>query len=65
MMEGFGVHTFRMIDEKGTKPLCQVSLKRDACAASILWDEAVKISGKDADFHRRDLFEGNRMRRLP
>ena len=57
MMEGFGVHTFRMIDEKGTSRFVKFHWKPTLGAASILWDEAVKISGKDADFHRRDLFE--------
>jgi catalase len=57
MMEGFGVHTFRLIDEKGTSRFVKFHWKPVLGAASILWDEAVKISGKDPDFHRRDLFE--------
>jgi catalase len=57
MMEGFGVHTFRLIDERGVSRFVKFHWKPVLGAASILWDEALKISGKDPDFHRRDLFE--------
>ena len=57
MMEGFGVHTFRMIDNAGHSKFVKFHWKPILGAASILWDEALKISGKDPDFHRRDLFE--------
>jgi catalase len=57
MMEGFGVHTFRLIDNEGTSRFVKFHWKPILGASSILWDEALKISGKDPDFHRRDLFE--------
>ncbi|MBI2810913.1 MAG: catalase [Candidatus Melainabacteria bacterium] len=57
MMEGFGVHTFRLIDADGVSRFVKFHWKPVLGSVSILWDEAVKISGKDPDFHRRDLFE--------
>ena len=57
MMEGFGVHTFRLIDAKGKSTFVKFHWRPVAGAASVLWDEAVKISGADPDFHRRDLFD--------
>lgn len=56
-MEGFGVHTFRLIDSKGKSRFCKFHWKPAAGVHSVLWDEAVKISGKDPDFHRRDLYD--------
>ncbi len=56
-MEGFGVHTFRLIDENGVSRFAKFHWKPLAGVHSVVWDEAVKISGKDPDFHRRDLFE--------
>jgi catalase len=56
MMEGFAVHTFRLF--KGTKStFVKFHWKPKLGSHSILWDEAQKISGKDPDFHRRDLWE--------
>ncbi len=57
LMEGFGVHTFRMIDARGVSRFVKFHWKPILGSVSILWDEALKISGKDPDFHRRDLFE--------
>ncbi|CAN5692564.1 catalase HPII [soil metagenome] len=57
MMEGFGVHTFRLIDESGQSRFVKFHWKPLLGVHSVLWDEAVKISGKDPDFHRRDLWE--------
>jgi catalase len=57
MMEGFGVHTFRLVDRGGRSVLCKFHWKPVLGAHSLLWDEAQKISGKDPDFHRRDLWE--------
>jgi len=57
MMEGFGVHTFRLIDKKGVSRFVKFHWKPVLGMHSILWDEALKISGADPDFHRRDLFE--------
>ena len=57
MIEGFGIHTFRFIDAKGKSTFVKFHWRPAAGAASVLWDEAVKISGADPDFHRRDLFD--------
>ncbi len=57
MMEGFGVHTFKLIDDKGVVRFVKFHWKPRLGVHSVLWDEAVKISGKDPDFHRRDLWE--------
>ena len=57
MMEGFGVHTFRLINEKGKMVFVKFHWKPLLGVHSVAWDEAQIISGKDADFHRRDLFE--------
>ncbi len=57
MMEGFGVHTFRLVDRGGRSVLCKFHWKPVLGAHSIVWDEAQKISGVDPDFHRRDLWE--------
>jgi len=57
MMEGFGVHTFRFIDEAGASRFVKFHWKPLLGMHSLAWDEAQKISGKDADFHRRDLWE--------
>ncbi len=57
MMEGFGVHTFRLIDAQGVSRFVKFHWKPLLGVHSVLWDEAQKISGKDADFHRRDLWE--------
>jgi catalase len=56
-MEGFGVHTFKLVDAKGTSRFVKFHWKPLLGVHSVLWDEAVKISGKDPDFHRRDLWE--------
>ncbi|KAA5532175.1 catalase [Taibaiella lutea] len=57
MMEGFGVHTFRFINEKGIAHFVKFHWKPLLGIHSVVWDEAQKISGKDPDFHRRDLYE--------
>ncbi len=57
MIEGFGVHTFRLIDAKGVSRFVKFHWRPKLGAASVLWDEAVKINGADPDFHRRDLWE--------
>jgi catalase len=57
MMEGFGVHTFRLIDAAGRAKLVKFHWKPKAGIHSLLWDEAQKINGKDPDFHRRDLWD--------
>jgi catalase len=57
MMEGFGVHTFRFINDKGKTRFVKFHWKPLLGVHSVVWDEAQKISGKDPDFHRRDLWE--------
>ena len=57
MMEGFGVHTFRFVDAGGTSRFVKFHWKPLLGVHSVAWDEAQKISGKDPDFLRRDLWE--------
>ncbi|WP_394756888.1 catalase [Rhodoferax sp.] len=57
MMQGFGVHTFRLVNEKNESVFCKFHWKPLFGTHSLVWDEAVKISGADPDFHRRDLWE--------
>ena len=57
MMEGFGVHTFRLINSKNESSFVKFHWKPLLGVHSIAWDEAQNISGKDPDFHRRDLWE--------
>tara|TARA_R110002033_G_scaffold47786_7_gene93336 strand:+ start:47198 stop:49336 length:2139 start_codon:yes stop_codon:yes gene_type:complete len=57
MMEGFGIHTFRLINEKGESHFVKFHWKPKLGVHSVTWDEAVKISGADSDFHRRDLWD--------
>lgn len=55
-MEGFGVHTFRMINAEGKSVFVKFHWKPKQGLQSVVWNEAVKINGADADFHRRDLW---------
>ena len=57
MMEGFGVHTFRLIDAAGKSSFVKFHWKPLLGVHAVAWDEAQVISGKDPDFHRRDLWE--------
>ncbi|CAN5252711.1 catalase HPII [soil metagenome] len=57
MMEGFGVHTFRFINDAGKSSFVKFHWKPMLGVHSVAWDEAQKISGKDSDFHKRDLWE--------
>ncbi|QNQ11711.1 catalase [Sphingomonas alpina] len=56
-MEGFGIHTFRLVNAKGKSTFVKFHWKPKQGVQSTCWDEAVKIAGADPDFHRRDLFE--------
>jgi catalase len=56
-MEGFGVHTFRLINEQGVSHFCKFHWKPLAGVHSITFEEASKIAGKDPDFNRRDLWD--------
>lgn len=57
MMEGFGVHTFRFINDKGKACFVKFHWKPLLGLHAVAWDEAQNISGKDPDFHRQDLWE--------
>jgi catalase len=56
MMEGFGVHTFRLIDAAGKSRFVKFHWKPLLGVHAVAWEEAQQISGKDPDFHRRDLW---------
>ncbi len=55
-MEGFGVHTFRLVNVKGRSTFVKFHWKPKLGMQSVCWNEAVKINGADPDFHRRDLW---------
>jgi catalase len=57
MMQGFGVHTYRLVNKEGKSTFCKFHWKPLLGTHSLVWDEAVKIAGADPDFHRRDLWE--------
>ncbi|MCF0050552.1 catalase [Dyadobacter sp. LJ53] len=57
MMEGFGVHTFRFVNAEGVSNFVKFHWKPLLGVHAVAWDEAQKISGKDPDFHRRDLWD--------
>jgi catalase len=56
-MQGFGVHTFRLVNAQGESHFVKFHWSPRAGTHSLVWDEAVKISGADPDYHRRDLWE--------
>ncbi|KKK48348.1 hypothetical protein LCGC14_3146020, partial [marine sediment metagenome] len=55
-MEGFGVHTFRLVNAEGKSHYVKFHWKPKQGMQSVLWDEALKINGADPDFHRRDMW---------
>ncbi|TDW51432.1 catalase [Flavobacterium sp. 270] len=57
MMEGFGVHTFRLINAENQSVFVKFHWKPKLGTHAVAWDEAQKISGKNPDFHRQDLWE--------
>ena len=57
MMEGFGVHTFRLVNAEGKSNFVKFHWRPKLGMQSVVWDEATKLNGKDPDFHRRDLWE--------
>ena len=65
MMEGFGIHTFRLINKKGEAHFVKFHWKPKLGVHSVTWDEAVKISGADSDFHRRDLWDAIELGQYP
>ena len=60
-MEGFGVHTFRLVNAKGDSTFVKFHWKPKLGLQSVVWNEAVKINGADPDFHRR--ISGRRSKR--
>ena len=56
-MEGFGVHTFKLVNAEGKATFVKFHWKPKEGLQSVSWDEALKINGADPDFHRRDLWE--------
>ncbi|MHB8102685.1 MAG: catalase [Methanosarcina sp.] len=65
MMEGFGVNTYRFVNAEGKGRFIKFHWKPLLGIHSLVWDEAQKISGKDPDFHRRDLWEAIEMGDYP
>lgn len=57
MMQGFGVHTFRLVNDRGEGTFVKFHWKPRLGTHSLIWDEAQKIAGKDPDYNRRDLWE--------
>lgn len=64
-MEGFGVHTFRLIDAQGVSHFVKFHWKPKQGMQSVVWNEALKINGADPDFHRRDLWDAITQGDLP
>ena len=57
MIEGFGIHTFRLVNDAGKSTFCKFHWRPKLGLQSQVWNEAVKTAGADPDYHRRDLFE--------
>ncbi|MDE0877705.1 MAG: catalase, partial [Sphingomonas bacterium] len=57
MMEGFGIHTFRLVNAEGVSSFVKFHWKPRLGIQSTIWDEALKLQAADNDYHRRDLFE--------
>jgi len=57
MIEGFGIHTFRMVNAEGRSSYVKFHWRPKLGMQSVVWDEALKISGADPDFHRRDMWD--------
>ena len=64
-MDGFGVHTFRFVTDDGKSKLVKWHFKTLQGKASLVWEEAQVTSGKNADYHRQDLFEAIEAGRFP
>ena len=57
MMEGFGIHTFRLVNGAGASTFVKFHWRPKLGLQSTIWDETVKIAGADPDFHRREMFD--------
>ncbi|MDR9862385.1 catalase HPII [Pseudomonas baetica] len=64
-MQGFGVHTFRLVNAEGKSRFVKFHWRPTAGTCSLVWDEAQKLAGKDTDYHRRDLWESIEMGDYP
>ena len=64
-MEGFGVHTFRLVNARGKSTFVKFHWKPKLGMQSVVWNEAVKINGADPDFHRRDLWNAIKSGQFP
>lgn len=64
-MEGFGVHTFRLINAEGKSTFVKFHWKPKLGMQSVVWNEAVKLNGADPDFHRRDMWNSIQMGAYP
>lgn len=58
MVEGFGIHTYRLVNAQGKSCFVRFHWKPVYGAASLIWDEAQELAGRDPDFHRKDLWQG-------
>jgi catalase len=56
-MDGFGVHTYRFVNNDGQSKLIKFHWKTVQGRAGLVWEEAQQLAGKNADYHREDLFE--------
>ena len=65
MIEGFGVHSFRLINDAGESTFVKFHWRPKLGLQSTIWDETVKIAGADPDFHRRDMFDAIAMGSFP
>lgn len=64
-MDGFGVHTFRFVKEDGSSKLVKFHWKSLQGKAGLVWEEAQVLAGKNADFHRQDLWDAIEAERYP
>ena len=65
MIEGFGVHSFRLLDADGASTFVKFHWRPKLGVQSTVWDEAAKLQGADNDYHRRDLFDSIKAGRFP
>ncbi len=65
MIEAFGIHSFRLINEAGDSTFVKFHWRPKLGLQSTIWDETVKIAGADPDFHRRDMFEAIQAGQFP
>ena len=65
MIEGFGVHSFRLVNASGESTFVKFHFRPKLGLQSTIWDETLKIAGADPDFHRRDMFEAIQAGQFP